>query len=497
MAIDRVKKVWLISPTADAAQIPQQLARIGLMHVAEVPSDPEHHASALSRLSADTRDIESRIRKLSEALDILSPYAPTQADLIANFIPTPLETTRDELRQALEAIVVDHVHTQATELASRRDAARAAAERAQAQLHTLDAFRQLHVAVPAAGALRWTHAALWLAPTKQARRVLDRKLGPEHAILEELGALDRTTLVASACLCEEAEFTCQRLADLGFEPVAPPQSSTTLDAYVDAIEAEQRQGTEAAEAANADLAELATRRRQVELVLGHWERELDSARALDKMVATGRATALTGYVRVRELERFQAALARDMPHVSAVAEDPEPGDNIPVSLSGPAVLRPAQFLVSMYGLPDYFEFDPSAFLFASFLIFFGMCLGDAVYGLLVIAMALWLMRRFREYPGIRALFELLAYGGVSSFVVGVLPRAWASDLWKSQYLGEGNLLATISQKYIGDPLDKPMVVLAVALLMGIANQFWGITVANYRSVASSARCRNDLCGTVG
>jgi len=481
MAIDRVRKVWLVSPADRASRVPDQLARIALLHVGDPVPAEEVGGTALRRLTPDTRVIEGRVRTLADTLDVLRPYTETKTDLIANFIPTPIETTRAELREALDAIDIDQVSGTARDQAARRDDARAAAERADQRVAGLRAFCDLQVAVPAENALRWTSARLWTAPEKQARRVIDRQLGPEAATIEELTSAEGSVLVATVCLGEEAGHVTQRMRDLGFEGVAPPSETVALDRYVAAVEAERDARQRDAEEADAQLAALAEERcRQVELVLGHWEEELNTARAIGKMLATGRASVLRGYVRERELGRFEEAMAADLPEVAVVVEEPAPDDDVPVSLSGPAILRPAQFLVTMYGLPDYFEFDPSAFLFASFLIFFGMCLGDAVYGLLVIGMALWLMRRFRDYPGIRGLFELLLYGGAASFIVGVLTKAWASNLWAAEYLGEGNLLARLSGGLaIGDPLAKPMVVLGVALAMGVANQFWGIIVKMY------------------
>jgi len=481
MAIDRVRKVWLVCPTDKASRVPDQLARIALLHVGDpVPAD-EVGATALRRLTPDTRAIEARVRKLADTLDLLRPYTETKTDLIANFIPTPIETTRAEVREALDAIDIDEISETTRGLAARRDDARAAAHRAEDRLAHVRAFRDIQVAVPADAALRWTSARLWTATEKQARHVIDRDLAPEAATIEEIGTQDDRVLLATVCLAEDAGHVAQRMRDLGFGAVAPPSETTALDRYVAAVEAERNASQQDAGAADADLAALAEKHcREVELVLGHWEEELNTARAAERMLATGRAIVLCGYVRERDLDRFQEAVAADLPEVAVVIEEPAPGDDVPVSLSGPAILRPAQFLVTMYGLPDYFEFDPSAFLFASFLIFFGMCLGDAVYGLLVMAMALWLMRRFRDYPGIRALFELLLYGGLASFIVGALTKAWASNLWAAQYLGEGNLLARLSGGLaIGDPLARPMVVLGVALAMGVANQFWGIFVKMY------------------
>ena len=479
MAIDRVRKVWLICATDQAPQIPDPLAQMGMMHVAEVAPDGGSHPEALSHLTADTRDIEARIRRLAEILDVLAEFNKTARDFLSNLIPTPIETTRRELQAALDAIAIDGLHEQVKELSARRAAAGAAADKARDRVASLGAFRGIQVAVPAADALRWTRAGLWLAAEKQARRVLDRHLGPEDATIEELGTVDGKTLLASVCLAGDGDFTSQRLRDLGFEAVIAPDASTTLDAYIEAIEAERQQSTEAAEAAVAELAELGKLRHQVELVLGHWEEQLETARALGKMAATGRAAALTGFVRERDFDRFQAAAARQLPQASMVTEELDPDDDVPVSLTNHPVVRPAQFLVEMFGLPGYHQFDPSAFLMLSFILFFGICLGDAIYGIVLMGMAWYLIRRYRRYPGIRGLFELLAWGAATTFLVGVATGTWAADLL-SGYVGKGNFIGSIVNGLkVTDPLQKPLLALGIALFLGVANQFWGVTMKIY------------------
>jgi len=477
MAIDRVKKVWLVSPASDARTLPERLAKIGLVHVAELPREDSEHAAAISTLSADTGDIEGRIRGLTEILEVLSEFSKTSRDLLSNLFPTPIETTREELSAALDAIDIGPLHQQVKDLASRRAAARAAAEKAGERLAALGDFRSFRVTLPAEGSLRWTRTALWLVFARQAQRVLANGRAAEEVTLEQLGTIGNRALVASVCLSEHADEVAMQLREMGFEPVPTPEESTTLDAYVEAIEAERRENQEALAKAIAELTELGKLRHQVELVLGYWEEKQDTARALDKMAATGRAVVLTGYVRQRDLPQFEATLAREAPQVSLVAEDPAPEDDVPVSLTNATVFRPAQFLVEMFGLPGYRAFDPSAFLMLSFVVFFGFCLGDAIYGVVLVAMAWALIRRYRAYPGLRNFFTLLAYCGVSAFIVGALTGTWAADLWKPEYLGEGNFLAKLSAAVaIGDPLDRPLIALGVALGLGIANQFWGITM---------------------
>ena len=52
--------------------------------------------------------------------------------------------------------------------------------------------------------------------------------------------------------------------------------------------------------------------------------------------------------------------------------------------------------MKMFGLPRYGSLDPTAYLTLTFLVFFGICFGDLVYGLLLVALALTLQRRYRQ-----------------------------------------------------------------------------------------------------
>jgi V/A-type H+-transporting ATPase subunit I len=375
---------------------------------------------------------------------------------------------------------VPALHGQVKGLASRRAAAKAAGEQAAERLAAIGAFAGHKVALPAEGSLRWTHAALWLLPARQAARIFELGLGPGPATLEQLGTLDGKTLVASVCLKEHRESVGAGLRGLGLEAIPPPTESTTLDAYVEALEAERRHSEAEFDACSAELTELGKLRVKVELVLGHWEERRQTALALAKMAATGRAAVLVGYVRERQLAELQAAVSRQLPQVSMVMEDPCAEDDVPVSLTCSRLVRPASFLVEMFGLPSYFQFDPSAFLMFSFVLFFGICLGDAIYAIVLFAMSWALIKRYRDYPGIRSLFELLAYGAVASFVVGVLTATWAADLF-TNYVGQGNLLGRIvGGLRATDPLEKPLVALGIALFLGIANQFWGIGMRMYK-----------------
>ncbi len=97
----------------------------------------------------------------------------------------------------------------------------------------------------------------------------------------------------------------------------------------------------------------------------------------------------------------------------------EPRDEkMPVLLRNPVVVRPYESLVRMLDLPKPGTLDPTM-LMALFLPFmFGIMVGDVVYGLVLLVIALWMKRRFTE-PGIlRDVSSVLVVGSVWSIVFG-------------------------------------------------------------------------------
>jgi V/A-type H+-transporting ATPase subunit I len=197
-------------------------------------------------------------------------------------------------------------------------------------------------------------------------------------------------------------------------------------------------------------------------------------------------------VRAADISRLEAALEREAPGATAIYSDPTPQEKVPVSLSTPKLVKPVRFLIDMFGLPDYFSFDPTPYLALSFLTFFGMCFGDVVYGIMLCAIAGYLAMKARKYEGLHNFCMLFFYCGISTIIFGVLTGSWASDLWKPEYLGEGNPLLWLKERTaLIDPLDKAVLLLVICVGIGVVNQLYGIALRGYGLLR-----RGDVAGAL-
>lgn len=114
-------------------------------------------------------------------------------------------------------------------------------------------------------------------------------------------------------------------------------------------------------------------------------------------LATGRyAFALRGWVPSDAVRKVGEGLRKQFG--ADVVIDHRPADEhhdrgVPVKLDNPVWMRPFQGLLALFAPPRYGGFDPTWTLALFFPLFFGIVVGDIAYGLLFLALGLWLRSR--------------------------------------------------------------------------------------------------------
>lgn len=112
------------------------------------------------------------------------------------------------------------------------------------------------------------------------------------------------------------------------------------------------------------------------------EIQLSRVHLSDERVAGDALRLMLGWVRADQTEALVNYLESD--HIYYEMEDPAYEDDVPVQISNDGYTRLFEPILRMYSLPNYHDIDPSVFFAPFFMLFFGLCLGDGGYGLLVL-----------------------------------------------------------------------------------------------------------------
>lgn len=123
---------------------------------------------------------------------------------------------------------------------------------------------------------------------------------------------------------------------------------------------------------------------------------------------------LEGWVPEEQTTRLNEQLHSDCVYFQV--EDPAPGDKVPVLLKNNRFARLFEPIGEMYDLPVYGEVDLTPLFAPFFVLFFGICVGDAGYGLLLMLAAVWYRRKAK--PSFRPVMTLAIWLGAGAVVFG-------------------------------------------------------------------------------
>lgn len=153
-----------------------------------------------------------------------------------------------------------------------------------------------------------------------------------------------------------------------------------------------------------------------------WMNEIEAARRAAK--ATRSTVTLFGWIAKSLFDPLERKLAAISPATAVLKVQPEEGEQAPIQIKNPAWLKPFESVTLLYGLPQSGELDPTPLLAPFFILFFGLCLTDAGYGLvLAVVMALFLWKKklkLQDAP----LWWLLMIGGIMTFFISIPFGGW-------------------------------------------------------------------------
>lgn len=120
--------------------------------------------------------------------------------------------------------------------------------------------------------------------------------------------------------------------------------------------------------------------------------------------------------------------------------DPTKEDEVPIQLKNNFYTRLFEPITRLYSLPNYEEIDPTPFFAPFFMLFFGLCLGDGGYGLLILLAGIAVILKA---PKLKEWGWLGVFMGATTMIVGIL-----TGMFFGINLEEVAFLAPVKQYFI-------------------------------------------------
>lgn len=487
MAIDRMKKVTVVCEKSRTGRVFKRLFDLGVMEVTEVTAMHGEAAGALRRAEVSTGECDTPLQQIALALGLVDTFAPEQQSFIKGLAPVPLVVQPGELDRTLADFDLEAVFNEARALDEKHRQNEHTRGDIRTKLEELAFFRGVSAAVKELRALQRARVLFGLfSPAKFAEAAAAAEFAALLACEDipgpapEKNAPLRKTVAFAA---ENEARVRELLVAAGFEEIPLPAIDGKAADRIQDLEGDLSVTDETAAEIIRGAVRLSAHRRALRVLKAFWEGRKRRILAETQSMHGEWVGVLSGYVRERDIPSLNSMLKGEFPGASSEITDPLPDDDVPVSLTETGGAQPFKLLTGMFGLPPYNAFDPSPFMMFNFYVFFGICFSDAAYGIILALSAGYLARKTRDFEGLNNFARLLFWGGISTMCFGFLMGSFFGDLYKASFVPPDNILARfMAAVTVLDPAEKTMPALGVALVLGIANQFFGIGLKMYGSI---------------
>jgi vacuolar-type H+-ATPase subunit I/STV1 len=267
-----------------------------------------------------------------------------------------------------------------------------------------------------------------------------------------------------------------------------------------------------------------------------WRQRLENTRTIEeaksRCARTRKTLVIEGWIprgRVKDFERAvndgaegYCVISYTPPYAEREAHSQETRSLPPTKIKNPRIAYVYEKLVTGFGLPNYFEVDPTVFMIVSFPVIFGLMFGDIGHGLILLGLSLLLVAVNRS--GFRApeLFEYLIRG--SPLLVMCSIAAVFFGFLYGEVFGSGEYYHVIESTLHGflgfkiheavrsashslevvlssvagfpviipfpfEPFEKPMLLLLVALYVAIIQITLGLILGLVNQLRRGKLCR--------
>ncbi len=449
------------------------LQRLGTVEVSADTADlpcPFNPAAGLAH-------VDSIMSELKYSIDIMGRHRRIPKTAIESFTGYRLYLTDDEWTTYVQdgAESAHRIYAMARAVEQSLADLAAAETRILTSIEYLEPWKELRIPVEQAAPGKYVGLALGTAELRWYEAAL-------AGVAEEVDGLswevvtaekDKVRLVVAYPM-SAADDAIRALAQAGFAKVSFEQYSGVPSDIIAQLEQDLQSLQAQRSQMERDIDVLVEERPRAFALYDSFALERARLDVTNRFGGTERTFLVEGWVQLRNLQKFRTAMEQLADDIVVLDRPPREDEEPPVELENNRFASAFEPVTKMMGYPRQGSLDPSPFLGPFFLIFFGLCMTDAAYGIVIAALAYWLIGQTRARGMGRQFLNLLIMSGLATVFVGAMLGGWAGDLLQRLFGWRTAILF--------DPMEEPTKFLILSFALGVIQIYTGIILKAYDNV---------------
>jgi V/A-type H+-transporting ATPase subunit I len=477
VALQSISKVRVFVPSQKEEKVLSFLQEKGLMEFVSVKSE--------LRVDID-HSAEFAVAKLDFAIRYLGEYTEKKKGMRNAVLGEKVEVSEEKKQEIVSSFDWESVVSSVAKIESgRNDIVRELLE-SKLALSALGDFGAVDIAskegdfspsffvLPLKGAEKFEEDVKNISPYLELLKVDSSEKNVSFVLFAQREVRDEVLILLSQYKGSEIVLE---------EGLSPALKMKKLAERIDALELQLKENEELARGMTENIYNL-------KVVYDFFDAQKDVRGVLRGVEKTDFISVLEGWIEENRISEIKNALGKEFGAVEIERLALKEGESAPVLLKNASMIEPFEVVTNMYGAPQSNELDPTPFLAPFFVVFFGLCLTDAAYGLMLAsAMGAVLLANLPIDLGVKKMVKLLFFSGLSTAFFGVLfggwfgisPEAVSSSLTYVNASGETMFLGQIVNP-TADLVDK---IAPLILLGGLLHLLLGVGMRGYLALKNN------------
>ncbi len=484
MAISPMVKVNILAHRCIKADLLRRLQELEVIHISDFTSGPGAKEDPTLLESGEIADegLEARISDIQSTIGYLSRFEK-DSGLISRIVSPKIILSPEQYGQIADHFEEVAVVQECRDLERKRSGLFSEIGRVQALMGQLRPWINLDAPLEDLAPTEYTTSLLGLLPPKILPELMEKALSLTQAFEVETvyQGKEGAYLVVVFYNVFQEQFS-DLLKSLGFEEIKFQNLKGTpreLNQWCLSRIHELRRVIHTIEERTR---ELVYHLQNLQILHDHLSDQLERKKVESHFGQTPETFIIEGWIPSGKFPNFRGQVNKEFKELALVEVEQMDGEPPPICLENPKPIRPFEVITELYGMPNSREFDPSPFLAPFFFIFFGLCLTDAAYGIILTLTFLFFLQKYRATVGKIKLIWVLFFGGISASFMGAITGGWFGDLVNYLPPSLDFLRKGRAGLMLFNPMDQIMIFLIIALILGFIQVCFGLVIRMVRNI---------------
>ncbi|MBP1863824.1 V/A-type H+-transporting ATPase subunit I [Clostridium tetanomorphum] len=444
----------------------QAFSNVQFIDLGEEVYEKEEYDFLIKNSEATTiSDLESNISKIKFSLDIIGKYVDTK-ESIKDKLKGKKTLSYSELKSLEKNIQWDIIYN---EIRAREDKVNALlneVSKLSSDIETLIPWKKVDISLKDLESMKTSIGLLGYIPRnykESFREELESSV--KESYIEEISEvredLNLLVIIHKECVNKAEEILKKysfTKANLGYRD-SPNEIINRAEKRIDEIKAEKQSMIKSIKLYEKELENL-------KIAYEYFLNEIGKVKASENFLNTKKVVLIKGWVPEKNKEQLEEVIKNSVNEYYLEFLEPNEEDDVPIMLDNNSLVKPFESITSMYSLPKYNEVDPTPLLVPFYLIFFGMMLSDAGYGLLMLLGTTLSIKFVPLEDDTRAMVKLFFYLSIPTIFWGIM--------YGSYFTGAINIPPVWMK-----PEENANFLLFIAIAFGLVQIYIGLAVKAY------------------